>query len=165
MEKMTYTSSTNAEPKTLFDYTAHDRPLKHIPPIPEQSELESRRVWHKVTEALLSGDHSAASKEKTEIEERQRALRRQRAEKNEEWAPKYVLCAESSSTTTGGSLVSPVQEHGGNTLGKPAAPSKAGASSLSLGMFSLRSSSSKQAVKNQHPLLEDGWVFREQLMN
>ncbi|KAJ2453507.1 Oxysterol-binding protein 4 [Coemansia sp. RSA 2336] len=77
---------TGAE-SVLFDVKAQPAADMIIKPVEEQSELESRRVWGKVSEALASGNYDVASKEKTAIEERQRALRRERAEANVEWKP------------------------------------------------------------------------------
>lgn len=58
-------------------------------PLNEMDEMESLRLWGPVTEALKAGDYSRASKEKTEIEERQRALRREREKSQEAYSPRY----------------------------------------------------------------------------
>mmetsp|Transcript_272 Transcript_272/g.502 ORF Transcript_272/g.502 Transcript_272/m.502 type:complete len:411 (+) Transcript_272:60-1292(+) len=47
----------------------------------------SRRVWHNVTYAILNKDTTMAQAEKHYVEERQRALRKERAEKKETWTP------------------------------------------------------------------------------
>ncbi len=61
-------------------------------------------MWHKVTEALVSGNYNQASKEKHDIEEHQRALRKERQAKNESWAPKFFapepVRAQSASSAT-----------------------------------------------------------------
>ncbi|KAJ1649427.1 Oxysterol-binding protein 4 [Dispira simplex] len=74
---------------TLFDATEHRPVPMEVVPIEEQGPLESRRVWKTVAEAINQGDFGTASACKTEIEERQRALRRDREEKKEMWAPNY----------------------------------------------------------------------------
>ncbi|KAJ1719731.1 Oxysterol-binding protein 4 [Coemansia erecta] len=71
----------------LFDVAAQPSADIIIKPLDEQSDLESRKVWNKVSEALASGNYDVASREKTAIEEEQRALRKQRAESNEKWEP------------------------------------------------------------------------------
>jgi hypothetical protein len=48
-------------------------------------------VWLKVTEALVKGNYGAASKEKQEIEEGQRGLRKQRKESSMDWTPVYFV--------------------------------------------------------------------------
>ncbi|KAJ2722413.1 Oxysterol-binding protein 4 [Coemansia sp. Benny D115] len=78
----------------LFDVNAQPAAEIIIQPLDEQSQLESRRVWHKVSEALASGDYDVASREKTVIEEEQRALRKQRAENNEKWEPSMFYWVE-----------------------------------------------------------------------
>lgn len=71
----------------LFD--VHGQPAAEIiiNPLEKQSELESRKVWDKVSTALNSGNYDVASREKTAIEEEQRALRKQRADAEQIWKP------------------------------------------------------------------------------
>ncbi|KAJ2782884.1 Oxysterol-binding protein 4 [Coemansia javaensis] len=85
--KSTVVDVRTGEEQVLFDVHAQPAADIVIKPLAEQSELESRRVWHKVSEALRAGNYDVASREKTAIEEAQRALRRRRAEANAEWAP------------------------------------------------------------------------------
>ncbi|KAJ1964863.1 Oxysterol-binding protein 4 [Dipsacomyces acuminosporus] len=73
--------------EVLFDVAAQPSADIILKPLEEQSELESRCVWNKVSVALAAGDYETASREKTAIEEEQRALRRKRAETNEVWKP------------------------------------------------------------------------------
>ncbi|KAJ2360203.1 Oxysterol-binding protein 4 [Coemansia sp. RSA 2610] len=83
----TVTDERTGAESVLFDVKAQPAADILIRPIEEQSELESRRVWNKVSEALASGNYDVASREKTAIEENQRALRRERAAANAEWKP------------------------------------------------------------------------------
>lgn len=62
---------------------------KLVRPVEEQHAFESRRLWKKCTDALVAFDYTAASREKSQIEERQRAKRRARQEKNITWTPKF----------------------------------------------------------------------------
>ncbi|KAF7732116.1 Oxysterol binding protein [Apophysomyces ossiformis] len=73
----------------FLDLTSLSKTEAKVKPISEQSELESRRVWEKVSEALKTGDYATASTEKSVIENQQRALRKERQENNETWEPKY----------------------------------------------------------------------------
>ncbi|KAF5098549.1 hypothetical protein D0Z00_001992 [Geotrichum galactomycetum] len=59
-----------------------------VRPIDEQGELESRRLWQKVCEALGNRDHATATDEKFAIEENQRQAARARAEDGVEFHPK-----------------------------------------------------------------------------
>lgn len=65
-----------------------------VAPLDQQDEMESRRAWQKVAAAIDKGDMEATAREKTVIEERQRALRRQEKEENKEWARRFFKRAE-----------------------------------------------------------------------
>lgn len=88
------------DPEIFIDLTKLDRPSVHVKPISEQTPLESRKIWEKVTESIKSGDYSAASAEKTNIENQQRRLCQERGE--EAWKPKYF--EESTSSELFGDL-------------------------------------------------------------
>ncbi|KAI7900043.1 uncharacterized protein BX663DRAFT_532600 [Cokeromyces recurvatus] len=68
-----------------------ERPPVEIKPLSEQSSLESRKVWEKVSKALKEGDYVTASNEKSLIENKQRALRKLREENGQTngWKPAY----------------------------------------------------------------------------
>ncbi|KAJ2060869.1 Oxysterol-binding protein 4 [Coemansia sp. S146] len=91
------TDVATGEDSVLFDVQAQPSADIIIKPVSEQSELESRRVWQKVSEALNSGNYDVASKEKTVIEEAQRALRKSRAETGEQWKPSMFYWVDDSS--------------------------------------------------------------------
>lgn len=73
------------------------RPLfptaKIIPPIDQQLPNESQRFWASVTNAIKSKQYTEATKLKQEIEERQRDKAAHRAEKKEEWKPRFFTDA------------------------------------------------------------------------
>jgi len=50
---------------------------KEVKPLVDQEQMESRRVWHRATYALINGQHEECHKAKHEVEEYQRALRKQ----------------------------------------------------------------------------------------
>lgn len=79
----------SAEP--FLDLTNMEKPTPKVAEIDAQGKLESRRVWQKVAEALKVGDYMTASTEKSAIENEQRALRKERAEKNETWKQEYFV--------------------------------------------------------------------------
>ena len=56
-----------------------------VKPIEEQDELESRRAWSKVANALAKGDMNATSNEKSLIENSQRELRKKEQAEGKEW--------------------------------------------------------------------------------
>lgn len=65
-----------------------------VKPVEEQDPLESRRVWHKVAQAIEKGDLSAVSREKHQIEEEQRAMRRKEKEEGIPWRSRYFEPSE-----------------------------------------------------------------------
>ncbi|RUS23571.1 hypothetical protein BC938DRAFT_474939 [Jimgerdemannia flammicorona] len=81
-------------PQPFYDVTAIPVVPKIVKPYTEQHELESRRLWRKVTDALLARDYSTASAEKSKIENQQRAERKGRAEKGERWKPTFFAWVE-----------------------------------------------------------------------
>jgi hypothetical protein len=58
---------------------------KQVKSICDQETFESRRLWKDVTLALKSQDVDAATDSKCTIEQQQRELVRERAEKGEKW--------------------------------------------------------------------------------
>lgn len=72
----------------LFDtFTATPHPPQ-VRPISEQSDLESRKLWYKVCDALGKRDHTVATDEKYAIENSQREATRKRNEDGVEFHPK-----------------------------------------------------------------------------
>lgn len=57
-------------------------------PLEEQEERESQRLWHDTTQAIKATNHTAATDEKSKIEDRQRDETSRRAEQGIEWRPK-----------------------------------------------------------------------------
>ena len=70
------------------------RPL--VRTIKNQRECESQRVWSKVAEALMKDDLRQAAVEKNEVEEAQRAIRKERKENNVVWSPKFFRQVDDS---------------------------------------------------------------------
>lgn len=70
-------------PGTVFwDANASPRKEVLVAPIEQQGPLESRRVWKKVAEGIRSGNYDLASKDKSRIENEQRAIRKEREANN-----------------------------------------------------------------------------------
>ena len=65
---------------------------KHTPPtvrpIEEQNERESQRLWLKTVVAIKESNHTAATEEKSKVEDRQRDETAKRTEQGIEWQPK-----------------------------------------------------------------------------
>ncbi|KAF7721022.1 Oxysterol binding protein [Apophysomyces ossiformis] len=73
--------------RLLFDAEAEPMAQRVTLPHDDQQEIESHRLWGRVTRALKAKNYQAANAQKTRIEEWQRKLRQERAERNETWAP------------------------------------------------------------------------------
>ena len=58
------------------------------PPLPRRPHLVSQ-VWGAVSTALLAGDYATATQAKTEVEDRQRRIRRERDESGTQWQPEH----------------------------------------------------------------------------
>ena len=57
-------------------------------PIEEQDERESQRLWLKTVNAIKESNHTAATEEKSKVEDRQRDETAKRAEQGIQWQPK-----------------------------------------------------------------------------
>ncbi|KAF2016204.1 oxysterol binding protein-like protein [Aaosphaeria arxii CBS 175.79] len=57
--------------------------------IEDQDEMESRRAWKKVADAINGGDTDLAGQEKSIIENSQRELRKKEKEENREWERRF----------------------------------------------------------------------------
>ena len=62
---------------------------KHVRPLEEQEEFESRRIWAPVTEAIHSKQYSQATKNKQVIEQRQRDKAAERKHTGEGFIPQF----------------------------------------------------------------------------
>ena len=68
----------------FWDANAIPREELSVKPVEEQGELESRKVWHAVADGIRNGNYNQVSREKAKIENHQRKLRKERAEKGVE---------------------------------------------------------------------------------
>jgi len=87
------------EKQVLIDAPTYKRLKYIVEDITTQPENASRRVWHTVTYALKTGDLDNAAKYKTEIEEYQRKLARERKENQETWVPRLFVDTNQKSDT------------------------------------------------------------------
>ncbi|KAG9299629.1 hypothetical protein G9A89_020800 [Geosiphon pyriformis] len=75
-------------------FNAHEAKIhqKIVAPEEEQEENESRRLWSKVTSALIARNLDLATQEKTLIESNQRNESKSREAEGIDWRPRYFLC-------------------------------------------------------------------------
>lgn len=81
--------------ETFVSATAATTPLT-VAPIADQDELEAKRAWAKVVEAIKKGDMDAVHNEKSKIENSQRDLRKKEKETGKEWERTFFSRVESS---------------------------------------------------------------------
>lgn len=70
----------------------------HVKDLEEQGEMETRRVWQKVSEAIRAGDTQTAGLEKSKIENKQRAERKEREDNGIQWEPQYFTWQQNEPT-------------------------------------------------------------------
>ncbi|KIL62262.1 hypothetical protein M378DRAFT_81443 [Amanita muscaria Koide BX008] len=83
------TTFTAAEYATLIDLSVLKSIPKTVRPLERQLPYESRKLWDSVTRNLLEKNYSDATREKVQIEQRQRDLAAERKRKGIEFVPKY----------------------------------------------------------------------------
>lgn len=85
----------NKKEKELYlDATALRTVPKIVTPVDEQGDYESRRLWLKVSQAIIKRNLDLATDEKTRIEDYQRKIRQDREEKDEEWQANFFRLDE-----------------------------------------------------------------------
>lgn len=83
----------------LIDVTDMAPVKKTVPSLSAQASNESRVVWDPVTQAILAKKFEYATKKKTEIEDAQRKLAKERNETNTKFEPKYFVVNEDGRPT------------------------------------------------------------------
>jgi hypothetical protein len=107
-----YTHVSSGNQKLLFDAQRNRICDMVVKPVEEQGELECRKLWFKVSQALKNQDYANATKEKTAIEEKQRAIRRENKEKGVKWLPCYFNYVESAEDKASSSSTSSLEPTG-----------------------------------------------------
>ncbi|CAD6887574.1 unnamed protein product [Tilletia laevis] len=87
--RITYTKRGEKEQRLLVNIADLDTIPKSVRPLDSQLELESRRIWEPVINAILSKQYGEATRAKQVIEQRQRDVAAERRRKGEEFAPQY----------------------------------------------------------------------------
>ncbi|OCH88964.1 Oxysterol-binding protein [Obba rivulosa] len=88
---MEYKNLKTGEKRVLFDVQKDGDKVapKWVAPEDEQELNESRRLWSRLTQAIIAKDMEAATEAKTAVEESQRELRRKREESGERFVPRF----------------------------------------------------------------------------
>lgn len=81
------------EIETYSPKSSQTTPLS-VAPLDQQGDLESRRAWRAVAEAIGKGDMDVTGTEKGKIENAQRELRKKEREEGREWERRYFSRVE-----------------------------------------------------------------------
>lgn len=88
-------SSSRKEIETFNTHTVTPTPLT-IAPLERQDPYESRRAWSSVLAAIAADDWAGTDREKSKIEEAQRAQRRQEEKEGKTWTPLLFKTVQSN---------------------------------------------------------------------
>ncbi|OBZ79115.1 Oxysterol-binding C23B6.01c [Grifola frondosa] len=91
MEYKSVKRPQSGEKRVLFDVDKDGQKIapKFVPPEEHQDPNESRRLWTKLTKAIIAKDMEAATEAKTAVEESQRELRRVREDSGQKHIPRF----------------------------------------------------------------------------
>ncbi|KAI8388216.1 uncharacterized protein BYT42DRAFT_491475 [Radiomyces spectabilis] len=96
--KSTITAYGTKASKPFLDVTQLKPAEMHVKSLEEQGEMESRRIWQKVSEAIRANDTQTAGVEKSKIENQKRAEKAERDQNGTQWEPTYFHWVESEPT-------------------------------------------------------------------
>ncbi|PVI07287.1 Oxysterol-binding protein [Periconia macrospinosa] len=82
-----------------FDHSKEKTTPLTVAPIEQQDEFETRRAWQKVANAIVAGDMDTTSYQKSIIENRQRAMRKEEKEAGREWERRFFSRADKPPAT------------------------------------------------------------------
>lgn len=91
---VTIHDSQSGEDTVLFDVEKTNKYTPRVRPIEDQLENESRKLWGLTLAALEKNDHETATKEKFQVEDRQRQEAKRRIEAHEELRLTYFSKSE-----------------------------------------------------------------------
>lgn len=95
--KSTITPYGSKTSSPFLDVTSLSPAPMNVKDIAEQDEMESRKIWQKVSDAIRANDTATAGAEKNKIETKQREEKAARQEAGQEWEPKYFHWVDNES--------------------------------------------------------------------
>jgi oxysterol-binding protein-related protein 8 len=95
-EEMWIKNVKTGDKELLFNAEGAKHSPCQVRPLDEQEERESRRLWNKVTNAIIRRDQTTATTEKTAIEDRQREETRLRDAEGVTWKPRFFKQVDES---------------------------------------------------------------------
>ncbi|KAK6497051.1 hypothetical protein TWF506_004536 [Arthrobotrys conoides] len=91
ISELYYTPAGSKEKKLIVDVKPLFPATKFVPSNEDQLENESRKMWQKVTDAILSKNFNEATRLKVEIEDQKRKEAAERDAQNATFVPKYFV--------------------------------------------------------------------------
>ncbi|CAO0802935.1 unnamed protein product [Mucor circinelloides] len=92
--KSTITDYKTKVSKPFLDINILKAAAAKVKPLEKMGEMETRRIWQKVSEAIRANDTVLAAKEKSVIENKKRAEKKEREEEGVQWEPVYFKWVE-----------------------------------------------------------------------
>ncbi|KAI8645856.1 hypothetical protein BD408DRAFT_474277 [Parasitella parasitica] len=98
--KSTITNYKTKISKPFLDINILKTAVAKVKPIGKMSEMETRRIWQKVSEAIRADDTVLAAKEKSIIENKKRAEKKKRDDEGTQWESVYFEWIEEEPDVT-----------------------------------------------------------------
>ena len=95
-EEMWIKNLKTGEKELLFNAAGAKHTPGSVRPLEEQEERESRKLWNKVTTAIIKRDQATATEAKSAIEDRQREETRARDAEGVTWHPRFFKQVDES---------------------------------------------------------------------
>lgn len=95
-EEMWIKNTKTGEKELLFNAAGARHTPCQVRPLDEQEDRESRRLWQRVTQAIIKRDQATATEAKTAIEDRQREETRARDADDVTWHPRFFKQVDES---------------------------------------------------------------------
>ncbi|KAK4515402.1 uncharacterized protein ATC70_010347 [Mucor velutinosus] len=92
--KSTITDYKTKVSKPFLDINILKAAAAKVKPLEKMGEMETRRIWQKVSEAIRANDTALAAKEKSIIENKKRAEKKEQEEEGVQWEPVYFKWVE-----------------------------------------------------------------------
>lgn len=92
---------SNSSKTLIGTWDPTDNPISEliVAPIEKQHPLESRRAWANVAAGIAKGDMEYVGREKTKIEQAQRAMRKKEQSEGRDWERRYFTALGGPDTT------------------------------------------------------------------
>ncbi|EPS40143.1 hypothetical protein H072_6090 [Dactylellina haptotyla CBS 200.50] len=94
ISELYYTLAGAKEKNLIVDVKPLSVAEKFVPEEKDQLDNESRKMWQKVTDAIVAAEYDLATDLKVEIEDQKRKEAAERTAENKEWEPRYFVVGD-----------------------------------------------------------------------